>query len=130
RCPSSDSTAMVNDTGVLDAGWVRQGPFVRIPLAAAGVDVTGYDGVRMRIAVPRDSRNTTRAKQDFSVVLEDADGVRASVAAAAGTNGLQRLNRGNVQHAVLNGLRLPLASFSAIDLTRVRAVELRFDRTG
>ncbi len=130
RCPSSGYTAVVNDTGVLDAGWVRQGPFVRIPLAPAGVDVTGYDGVRMRVAVPQDSRNTTRAKQDFSVVLEDADGARASVAASAGTNGLQRLNRGNVQHALLNGLRLPLASFSAIDLTRVRAVELRFDRTG
>jgi hypothetical protein len=129
-CPNADLTAMVNDTGVLDAGWVRPGPFVRIPLGAAGLDVSGYDGVRMRVAVPLDSRNTSRAKQDFSVVLEDADGARASVAAVAGTNGLQRVNPGNVQHALLNGLRLPLSSFTAIDLTRVRAVELRFDRTG
>ncbi|WP_421121189.1 hypothetical protein ACE2AJ_07775 [Aquihabitans daechungensis] len=129
-CSNADFTAMVNDTGVLDAGWVRQGPAVRIPLGSAGVDLSGYDGLRMRVAVPFDSRNTTRAKQDFSIVLEDADGARASVAASAGTNGLQRLNRGNVQHAVLNGLRLPLSSFSAIDLNRVRAVELRFDRTG
>jgi hypothetical protein len=30
---------------------------------------------------------------------------------------------------VLNGLRLPLGSFSGVDLTRVRAVELRFDHT-
>ena len=130
RCPNADFTAIVNDTGVLDAGWVREGPAVRVPLGAAGIDITGYDGLRMRVAVPQDSRNTTRAKQDFSIVLEDADGARASVAASAGTNGLQRLNPGNVQHALLNGLRLPLSSFTAIDLTRVRAVELRFDRTG
>ncbi len=130
RCPNADFTAIVNDTGVLDAGWVRQGPTVRIPLGAAGLDVTGYDGLRLRAAVPQDSRNTTRAKQDFTIVLEDADGARAAVAASAGTNGLQRLNPGNVQHAVLNGLRLPLSSFTAIDLTRLRAIELRFDRTG
>jgi hypothetical protein len=130
RCAAADFTAVVNDTGVLDAGWIRQGTAVRIPLGAAGVDVTGYDGVRMRVAVPNDTRNAARAKQDFSVVLEDADGHRASVAALGGTNGLQRLNAGNVQHAVLNGLRLPLASFGGVDLTRVRAVELRFDRTG
>jgi hypothetical protein len=130
RCPTADFTAMVNDTGVLDAGWVRQGPVVRVPLGAAGADVTGYDGLRMRVAVPQDSRNTTRAKQDFTVVLEDADGARASVAAGTGTNGLQRLNAGFVQHAVLNGVRLPLASFPGVDLTRIRAVELRFDRTG
>jgi hypothetical protein len=130
RCPNQEFTAMVNDTGVLDAGWVRQGPVVRIPLGATGVDVASYDGLRMRVAVPQDSRNTTRAKQDFTVVLEDADGARASVAASGGTNGLQRLNPGMVQHAVLNGLRLPLSSFSGVDLTRIRAVELRFDRTG
>ena len=129
-CPNSDFTAVVNDTGVLDAGWVRQGSSLRIPLGPAGVDVRGFDGLRMRVAVPRDSRNTTRAKQDFSVVLEDADGARATVAASTGTNGLQRLNAGIVQHAVLNGLRLPLSAFSGVDLARVRAVELRFDRTG
>jgi hypothetical protein len=130
RCSTMDFTAMVNDTGVLDAGWVRQGPSVRIPLGTAGIDVGGYDGLRMRVAVLADSRNTTRAKQDFSIVLEDADGARATVAASSGTNGLQRINGGIVQHAVLNGLRIPLSSFTGIDLSRVRAVELRFDRTG
>lgn len=130
RCSAADPTAFANDTGVLDAGWARPGPYVRIPLDPAGVDVTSFDGLRFRVAVPADSRNTTRAKQDLSVVIEDADGARASVAASAGTNGLQRLNASAVQHAVLNGVRLPLGSFSGVDLTRVRAVELRFDRTG
>ncbi len=130
RCSTADPTAMVNDTGVLDAGWVRQGPFLRIPLATSGTDVTGYDGIRLRAAVLSDSRNTTRAKQDFSIVLEDADGNRSSVAAGTGSNGLQRLNGSFVQHAVLNGVRLPLERFSGVDLSRIRAVELRFDRTG
>lgn len=130
RCAEADFTAMVNDTGVLDAGWIRQGTAIRIPLDPTGTDVAAYDGVRMRVAVPNDTRNSARAKQDFSVVLEDADGHRSSVAALTGTNGLQRLNGGSVQHAVLNGVRLPLSSFSGVDLTRVRAIELRFDRTG
>ena len=98
-CPMSDWSAATNDTGALDVSWVRQGAYVRQLLDPAGVDVTGYDGVRMRVAVVADSRNTTRAKQDFTVVLEDFDGARAAVPASIGTNGLQRLNRGFVQHA-------------------------------
>ncbi|HWJ61057.1 MAG TPA: hypothetical protein VNS19_03730, partial [Acidimicrobiales bacterium] len=38
RCAAQEFTGLVNDTGVLDAGWIRQGTFVRIPLGAAGVD--------------------------------------------------------------------------------------------
>jgi hypothetical protein len=128
-CPYGQDNSVVNDTGVLDAGWVRPGPVVRVPLAPAGVDLTAYDGLRMRVAVPGDSRNTARAKQDFSVVLEDFDGARAVVAASTGTNGLQRMTPGRGQHAVLNGVRLPLSAFSTVDLTRIKAVELRFDRT-
>jgi hypothetical protein len=129
-CATTEGLAGTNDTGVLDVGWVQQRSFVRQPLSPAGTDVTGYDGLRLRVAVLADSRNAARARQDFSIVLEDADGARASVAASQGTNGLQRLNAGMVRHAVLNGVRIPLASFGGIDLTRVRAVELRFDRTG
>lgn len=130
RCPMTTESAVVNDTGVLDVGWIRQGPVLRQPLASAGTDVSGYDGLRMRVAVPEDSRNAARAKQDFTVVLEDATGARASLLASSGTNGLQRINRGMVRHAVLGGVRLPLAAFTGVDLTRIRAVELRFDRTG
>lgn len=128
-CPSADPAAAVNDTGVLDVGWVRTGSAVRQIISPEGVDVSGYDGLRMRVAVDGDARNAARPNQDFSVVLEDFDGARASVAASTGTNGLRRLDAGIVQHALLNGLRLPLSSFSTIDLTRVKAVELRFDRT-
>jgi len=129
-CPSAEGLAATNDTPVFDVGWVRQGPVVRLPLSPAGTDVTAYDGLRLRVAVLGDSRNTARAKQDFTIVLEDTNGARASVPASTGTNGLARLNPGFVQHAVLNGLRLPVASFGSVDLTRIRAVELRLDRTG
>ncbi len=128
-CPGVDILQATNDTAVLDASWVRPGAYVRQVLAPAGRDVTAYDGVRFRVAVPVDDRNGARANQDLSVVLEDADGNRASVPVGPTTNGLGRMAAGQVQHAVLGGVRLPLTSFAGVDLTRVRAVELRFDRT-
>lgn len=129
-CPSSEGLAATNDTGVLDVGWTHQGTFVRQPLDPAGTDVTAYDGLRFRAAVVQDSRNAARARQDLTIVLEDVHGARASVLASTGTNALGRLNRGLVLHALLNGVRVPLSAFGGIDLARVRAVELRFDRTG
>jgi hypothetical protein len=129
-CPSRDGLAVVNDTGTLDVGWARSSATVRQPLAPAGTDVTAYDGIRFRVAVPPDVRNDAAHRQDLSVVLEDADGNRSSVAAAERTNAFRRITPGSrVRHAVLNGVRIPLAEFSGVDLTRIRAVELRFDRT-
>lgn len=129
-CPSAEGLAVTNDTGVLDVGWTHQGTSVRQPLDPAGTDVTGFDGLRFRAAVVSDSRNAARPKQDLTVVLEDATGARASVPASSGTAGLGRLGGGNVLHAVLTGVRLPLDRFVGVDLTRIRAIELRFDRTG
>lgn len=128
-CEDRFGLSGTNDTGALDVGWVRPSAVVREPLDSAGTDVTGFDGIRFRVAVVDDSRNATRPKQDVSVVVEDADGNRASALAGAGTNAFRPVAPGNVRHAVLNGVRVPLSAFSGIDLTRVRAVELRFDRT-
>jgi hypothetical protein len=128
-CPGGATLNLTDDTGVLDVSWFRTGGYVRQELAGGSTDVTHYDGLRLRVAAGDDSRNVARTAQDFSVVLEDADGHRASVAAATGGNGLRRLNDGYPRHAVLTGLRFPLSAFAGVDLTRVRAVELRFDRT-
>lgn len=129
-CPDVTGLSATNDTGALDVGWVRPTAVVRQPLAAAGTDVTAYDGVRFRVAMVDDSRNATRPRQDLSVVLEDADGNRAAVPATAWTNALLPLTPSFVRHAVLNGVRIPTSAFGGVDLTRIRAVELRFDRTG
>jgi hypothetical protein len=129
-CRATDPPLLVtNDTGVLDASWVRSGAVLRQPLSAEGMDVRAYDGLRFRVAVGEDARNSALAQQDLTVVLEDATGARASVAASQGTNALAPLNPGFVRHAFLAGVRLPLARFTGIDLGAIRAVELRFDRT-
>ena len=128
-CPGAGTAPTTNDTGALEVGWLGRAAVVREPLAAAGTDVTSYDGLRFRVAVPADSRNAARDAQDLSVVVEDVDGHRASVPVGGRTNALDRPNPGMVQHAVLNGVRLPLSSFHGVDLGLVRAVELRFDRT-
>ncbi|MGI8756178.1 MAG: hypothetical protein ACR2MB_10020 [Acidimicrobiales bacterium] len=129
-CPTSGDQAATNDTGTLDVGWVRQGAVVREPLATAGTNVSAYDGLRLRVAVVGDDRNDTRPIQRFDAVLEDAAGHRATVSTDGRTNALSRLPASQVRHAVLNGVRLPLDAFVGVDLTRVRAVELRFDVTG
>ncbi len=126
-CATDRGLAVANDTGALDVGWLRPGAVVREPVSATGRDVTGYDGLRLRVAVPQDVRNDIRVLQDLSVVIEDADGHRASVP-LTGSAALRRLD-GGLAHAVLNGVRVPLTAFTGIDLSRVRAVELRFDRT-
>jgi len=128
-CPGVDSAPTTNDTGALDIGWLGRAAVVREPLAVAGTDVSGYDGIRLRAAVTADSRNAALDRQDLSIVLEDVRGHRAAVSLAGRTNALDRPNPGMVQHAVFNGIRIPLSSFGGIDLRRVRAVELRFDRT-
>jgi len=128
-CPGVDAAPTTNDTGALDVGWLGRAAVVREPLATAGTDVTGYDGIRLRAAVTADSRNDARDRQDLSIVLEDVLGKRTAVSLAGRTNALDRPNSGMVQHAVFNGIRVPLSSFGGIDLQRVRAVELRFDRT-
>jgi hypothetical protein len=129
-CRATDPPLLVtNDTGVLDASWVRSGAVLRQPLERAGVDLRAYDGLRFRVAVGEDARNSALARQDLTVVLEDATGARAAVVASEGTNALEPLNPGFVRHAFLAGVRLPLARFAGIDLGAIRAVELRFDRT-
>ena len=128
-CPSDGGLSATNDTGVLDVGWVRPTAVVRQPLGSSGVDVSAFDGVRFRVAVLGDSRNDTRAVQSLTVVLEDAAGRRSAVAVDGRTNSLTRSPASSNRHVVLNGVRLPLAQFADVDLTRIRAVELRFDRT-
>lgn len=128
-CPAANRLSATNDTGVLEVGWDRPSAVVREPLAPAGTDASGYDGVRFRVAVLDDSRNAARALQGLSVVLEDTAGHRRAVSAAPTGNAFVPMVASETRHAVLDGVRVPLASFTGVDLTHLRAVELRFDRT-
>lgn len=128
ECPGTPAGWATHRTGALDVSWVRPGAVVREPLALRGTDVTRFDGLRFRVAVPDDARNA-RARQDLTVVLEDVDGRRAGVAVAGLTNALLPPPAGFARHSVMNGVRVPLSRFRGVDLQRIRAVELRLDRT-
>lgn len=116
-------------TGVLDVGWIAPTASARADLPPAGVDVTGYDGIRFRVAFPADSRNDRRDRQDASVRVTDATGASATVAIGEMSPAFARRPDSVVRHAVLNGVRVPLSAFTGVDLTAVRSVEVRFDRT-
>lgn len=120
----------VGTTGVLDVGWVEPTAVVRTTLTGAnGVDATAYDGIRLRLAFPADARNDGRLRQGASVRVVDVTGASSTVAIDQWSPTFGRRPSTWVDHSVLNGVRVPLSAFSGVDLGRVRAVEVRFDRT-
>ena len=128
-CPDQAGMGATNMTGVLDVGWTRATASVTAGLDPTGTDVSGYDGLRFRLALPPDGRNDHRDRQDLSVRLTDTAGVQATVAVGGATNAVATRPTSSVVHTVLNGVRLPLSAFGGVDLTRVARVELLFDRT-
>ncbi|HEX7134559.1 MAG TPA: hypothetical protein VF228_18440, partial [Iamia sp.] len=130
QCPGSFPLAFINDTGTFDLGWTSRGVVVRRPLAPAGVDVTAYDGLRFRAAAGRESRNRVRPSTlDLTVVLEDTSGTRRTATVKPWSPALTGAASGHPANVVLSGVRIPLSAFSGVDLTHIRAVELRTDRT-
>ncbi|HMJ77509.1 MAG TPA: hypothetical protein VK507_16130, partial [Iamia sp.] len=129
-CPGGFGLGLINDTGTFDLGWTSRGAVVRRPLTPAGVDVTSYDGLRFRAAAGRDSRNRIRpATLDLTVVLEDTAGTRRSARIEPWSPALTGPASGHPGNVVLSGVHIPLSAFAGVDLTHIRAVELRTDRT-
>jgi len=126
-CPGGGDVP--GSAAVLDVGWVAPTATVRADLDPAGVDVSGYDGLRFRVAFPADARNDRRDRQDASLRLTDTTGASATVPVGAFSSAFARRPDSVVRHAVLNGVRVPLSAFTGVDLTAVRSVEVRFDRT-
>jgi acetyl esterase/lipase len=102
---------------------------------AGARDITPYDFLVFR-AVPNPTYPVNQGiqYQDLSVVLTDANGATASVAAADVGNdplawpfeGRRRRVQG---HIIMNQLRFPLSAFTGVDLSAVTTVTLAFDRT-
>jgi hypothetical protein len=98
-------------------------------------DVSAMDHLAFRtVPNPGFPWNESYAFQDLSVVLEDGDGDRATVAAAdVGNDALAfplTLQRRRVEgHVMLQQLRFPLSAFGGVDLDDIVAVEFAFDRT-
>jgi hypothetical protein len=117
--------------GVL--GWSNRSGVVRFGLPPGDRDVSGFDALQFRGAInPGHDANRGLKRQDLVVVLEDGAGNRARVdasdvgnAALAYPVGLRHY----LGHTILNQVRFGLSRFSGVDLTDIRAVELRFTRT-
>lgn len=102
--------------------------------AGAPRDVSGFGVLDLRAAVNRndprnpagDNTTPNSATQNFDVTLIDAAGRRATTKAARWTTSLEPSIGTTYQHIVLNGIRIPLNTFTGVDLRQITAVELGF----
>jgi dienelactone hydrolase len=116
--------------------WPRRGGVLRLAVPKQHGDVSAYDLLALRVAVdPTAAQNAPGKAQSFSVALVDAGGRRQAVTLPAGQPalaypiGVFRTTDGPSGHVPLGSVRVPLSSFGRIDRARVRAVEIRGDRT-
>jgi hypothetical protein len=111
----------------LRVAWNRRGGRVVTAVPSRFGDVRAYRALSIR-AVPDPSdrrRNPPRLSRPFSLALRDASGNVATVSVSH----KQPAVRYPVRIAVLGTVRIPLAAFRGVDLSRIAAIEIRFDRT-
>jgi hypothetical protein len=118
--------------GVLGWSQASEGQAsVRFELPPGGRNASSMDFLVFRTA-PNVGYDVNRGiqYQDLSVILEDANGSRAEIAAADVGNDVLAYpisRRGG--HVIMNQIRFPLSAFGALDLSSIAAVELAFNRT-
>ncbi|HSI81057.1 MAG TPA: hypothetical protein VK919_10435 [Solirubrobacterales bacterium] len=115
-------------------GWTKRRAAVRFELPPGEGDVSGYDALQFRAAPNPGYAAARRTRlQDLAIRLTDGAGNRARVAASEVGRAPLRLDLAGLRrfsgHIILNQLHFPLARFGGVDLTDLRAVELRFSRT-
>ena len=113
-------------------GWGGEGGSVRFRLPAAARDVSGYAALSFRTVVnPGYAQNRFADYQDLSLALIGGDGSEAEIAASEVGNEALRypIGRRGSGHVLMNQVRFPLAAFEEVDLTDVRSVEIRLNRT-
>jgi hypothetical protein len=113
-------------------GWGSDGGSVRFRLPAGSRDVTPFEALSFRTVVnPAYGQNRFADYQDVSIALIDGSGHEAEVAASDVGNEALRypIGRQGSGHVLMNQVRFPLSGFTGVDLTDVRSVELRLDRT-
>ena len=118
-------------------GWSGRDAMVRFEIPAGRGDVRRFAALQFRAAVnPGYPASQDIPRQDLVVRLIDGAGQQADVAASevgndalafpSGWGGVEILNG----HVILNQVRFPLGRFEGVDLSDIRAVEVRFSRTG
>jgi hypothetical protein len=98
-----------------------------------GADVRAFDSVQFRASVnPGYRANDGTSYQNLSLSLVDGTGAEVTVAADDVGNEALRYPSGLRRysgHVILQQVRFPLEGFDALDLSDVRAIVIRFDRT-
>ena len=122
--------------GQLRLVWRKRGGLARFAIPPASGDASAYDLVSLRVAVdPTASENPAGKAQSFSLALVDASGRRARVIVPASQPALAypigtfASPEAVTGFAPLGSVRVPLSLFSGVDLRRLRAVEVRGDRS-
>jgi hypothetical protein len=116
----------------LQAGWSAASAFIENDLPRGTRDVSTFRNLQFRASVNfADLRNAAGAPQNVTVVLTDRRG-RSAAVRVADVAGTLYYPPGEVVHVpklLLNTVRIPVSSFTNIDLTDVVSVRFNFDQT-
>ncbi|HJR09366.1 MAG TPA: hypothetical protein VJ842_19050 [Pyrinomonadaceae bacterium] len=130
--PSARATTL-RGLSQLRTGWGAFGSTYTNDLPLGSRDVSGFQALQFRVSVNyNDLRNPSNTAQNFSVVLTDGTGATASVPVGSASTALfyPPGTVGPVPKVLLNTARIPLASFTGVNLSDIRSVKFVFDQTG
>lgn len=115
----------------LRTGWSALTATYTNDLPAGARDVSAFKWLTFRVSVNfADTRNVAGAAQNFTVVLTDGSGATSSVAVAGVSDVLfyPPGSVGPVPKILLNTARIPVTSFSGVNLSDIRSVQFRFNQ--
>ncbi len=116
----------------LQLGWSAPTAFWQNELPEGSRNISNYFALQFRAALNfADARNPAGQPQNFQIVLTDGAGNSASTTVSE-----VYADRANPlyfppqnRHRVMNGVRIPLAAFSGVDLTNVVSIRFNFNQT-
>jgi hypothetical protein len=117
----------------LRTGWGAFGSTYTNDLPLGARDVSGFQSLQFRVSVNfSDTRNAANTPQNFSIVLTDGTGATSSVRVGDVSGALfyPPGSVGPVPKVLLNSVRVPLTSFTGVNLSDIRSVKFNFDQKG
>ncbi len=109
--------------------WSNQATWYENEIPAHYGNFSGFTKLQFRASV--NAASTGNQTQDFTVVLEDANGLTARVNAGSYSNALDMMpgSFAPLPKILLHSVSIPLSDFTGIDMTAIRAVRFEFDQT-
>ncbi|HZG51007.1 MAG TPA: hypothetical protein VEZ40_02625 [Pyrinomonadaceae bacterium] len=117
----------------LRTGWGAFGSTYTNDLPLGARDVSGFQSLQFRVSVNfSDTRNAANTPQNFSIILTDGAGATSSVRVGdvSGALFFPPGSVGPVPKVLLNSVRVPLTSFTGVNLSDIRSVKFTFDQKG